>query len=138
MAKNENKTRPTNRDIADFIASLPTGQQTDAETLIEIMQSISGEPPVLWGSRIVGFGTFHYKSKAGREGDWMRIGFAPGTGKFSLYLTYDATELTAKVQNLGKYKTGKCCIYINKLADVDSEKLKQLISIANAAEIAES
>lgn len=138
MTKNENKTRPTNRDIADFIASLPTGQQTDAETLIEIMQSISGEPPVLWGSRIVGFGTFHYKSKAGREGDWMRIGFAPGTGKFSLYLTYDATELTAKVQNLGKYKTGKCCIYINKLADVDLEKLKQLISIANAAEIAES
>ena len=63
MTKNENKTRPTNRDIADFIASLPTGQQTDAETLIEIMQSISGEPPVLWGSRIVGFGTFHDKSK---------------------------------------------------------------------------
>ena len=138
MTKNENKTRPTNRDIADFIASLPTAQQTDAETLIEIMQSISGEPPVLWGSRIVGFGTFHYKSKAGREGDWMRIGFAPGTGKFSLYLTYDAAALTAKVQNLGKYKIGKGCIYINRLADVDLEKLKQLISIANAAEIAES
>ena len=138
MTKNENKTRPTNRDIADFIASLPTGQQTDAETLIEIMQSIAGEPPVLWGSRIVGFGTFHYKSKAGREGDWMRIGFAPGTGKFSLYLTYDAAALTAKVQNLGEYKIGKGCIYINRLADVDLEKLKQLISIANAAEIAES
>lgn len=130
---NENKTQPTDRDIAYFIASLPEKQQADAQTLVEIMQDVSGEPPVLWGSRIVGFGKYHYKSKSGREGDWMQIGFAPGTGKFSLYLTFDAEELTGKVKNLGKYKIGKGCVYINKLADVDIAKLKKLIKIAYAA-----
>jgi nucleoid DNA-binding protein len=132
--KNENKTKPTNRDIVDFIASLPEKQQADAEALVEIMQDISGEPPILWGNKIVGFGSFHYKSKSGREGDWMRLGFAPGTGKFSLYLTFDAAELTGKVKDLGKYKIGKGCVYINKLADVDLEQLKQLVRIANATE----
>jgi nucleoid DNA-binding protein len=134
MSKNENKTRPTDTDIADFIASLPEKQQADAGTLVEIMRDISGEAPVLWGSKIIGFGTFHYRSKSGREGDWMRIGFAPGTGKFSLYLTYDAEKLTGKVKDLGKYTTGKGCVYINKLADVDTEKLKELVKIAYAAE----
>lgn len=132
--KNENKTKPASRDIVDFIASLPEKQQADAETLVDIMQEISGEPPILWGNKIVGFGSFHYKSKSGREGDWMRLGFAPGTGKFSLYLTFDAQELTGKVKNLGKYKIGKGCVYINKLADVDLEKLKQLVRIANTKE----
>jgi nucleoid DNA-binding protein len=134
MSKNENKTRPTDTDIADFIASLPEKQQADAGTLVEIMRDISGETPVLWGSKIIGFGTFHYRSKSGREGDWMRIGFAPGTGKFSLYLTYDAEMLTGKVKDLGKYTTGKGCVYINKLADVDTEKLKELVKIAYATE----
>lgn len=132
--KNENKTQPTDRDIVDFIASLPANQQADAETLTRIMQEVSGEAPVLWGARIVGFGSFHYTSKSGREGDWPQIGFAPGTGKFSLYLTYDAAELTSKVKDLGKYKIGKGCVYINKLADVDLEKLRQLVTIANTAE----
>lgn len=130
---NENKTKPTDRDIIDFIASLPEKQQADAETLVEIMQDVSGERPVLWGSRIVGFGKYHYKSKSGREGDWMKIGFAPGTGKFSLYLTYDADALTGQVEDLGKYKIGKGCVYINKLADVDLEKLRELIKIAHSA-----
>lgn len=129
MSKNENKTLPTGRDIGDFIASLPQRQQADAATLVEIMQDISGERPVLWGSRIVGFGSFHYKSKSGREGDWPIIGFAPGSSKFSLYLTFDAAQLTSNVKDLGKFKMGKGCIYINKLADVDVEKLKYLIKI---------
>lgn len=131
--KNENKTKPTDRDIVDFIASLPEKQQADAEMLVEIMEEISGELPVLWGNKIVGFGSFHYKSKSGREGEWMRLGFAPGTGRFSLYLTFDAAELTSKVKDLGEYKIGKGCVYINKLADIDLEKLKQLVRIANTA-----
>ena len=132
--KNENKTKPTDHNIVDFIAVLPENQQADAEKLTTIMQDISGESPVLWGSKIVGFGTFHYISKSGREGDWMRIGFAPGTGKFSLYLTYDAEKLTSRVPKLGKYKTGKGCVYINKLADVDEEQLRDMIRIAYTAE----
>lgn len=125
----ENKTQPTDVDIADFIAGLPINQQADAQMLVEIMQDISGEPPILWGPRIVGFGTFHYKSKSGREGDWPIIGFAPGTGKFSLYLTFDAADLTSRVKDLGKFKIGKGCVYINKLADVNMEKLRELIKI---------
>lgn len=125
----ENKTQPTDVDIVDFIAGLPINQQADAQTLVEIMQDISGEPPILWGPRIVGFGTFHYKSKSGREGDWPIIGFAPGTGKFSLYLTFDAADLTSRVKDLGKFKIGKGCVYINKLADVNMEKLRELIKI---------
>lgn len=132
--KNENKTKPTDRDIIDFIASLPEKQQADAEILVGIMQDISGEKPVLWGAKIVGFGSFHYKSKSGREGDWPRIGFAPGTGKFSLYLTFDAAELTSQVKDLGKYKIGKGCVYINKLADIDLAKLRELIRIANISD----
>lgn len=135
MTKNENKTQPTTRDIVDFIASLPGKQQADAQVLAEMMQDISGKKPVLWGPRIVGFGVFRYKSKSGREGDWPIIGFAPGTGKFSLYLTFDAEKLVSQVDGLGKYKTGKGCIYINKLADVDLAKLRELIEIANNAPI---
>lgn len=131
---NENKTKPTDRDIVDFIAGLPEKQQADAQALVEIMQEISGERPVLWGSRIVGFGSFHYVSKSGREGDWPIIGFAPGTGKFSLYLTYDAADLTSQVKDLGKFTIGKGCVYINKLADVDLAKLRQLVKIAYETE----
>lgn len=130
----ENKTQPTDVDIVDFIAGLPINQQADAQTLVEIMQDISGEPPILWGPRIVGFGTFHYKSKSGREGDWPIIGFAPGTGKFSLYLTFDAADLTSRVKDLGKFKIGKGCVYINKLADVNMEKLRELIKIGYRTE----
>lgn len=132
---NENKTRPSSQDIVDFVANLPVDQQPDAEKLIEIMQEVSGEQPVLWGSRIVGFGTYHYVSKSGREGDWMRIGFAPRAGgKLSLYLTLDASELTSKVSDLGKFTIGKGCVYINKLADVDEAKLRELVKIAYATD----
>ena len=131
--KNENKTKPTERDIVDFIASLPENRQADTEALIKIMQDVSDEPPVLWGDRIIGFGKYHYKYPSGREGDWMQIGFAPGKAAISLYLTYDADKLTSEMEGLGKFKTGKGCIYINKLADVDLERLKALVKIAYEA-----
>lgn len=128
--KNENKTQPTTRSIVDFIADLPEKQQADAEALVSMMRAISGEKPVIWGQKIVGFGVFHYVSPSGREGDWPRIGFAPGTGKFSLYLTFDAAELTSKIENLGKYKIGKGCVYINKLADIDMHALRKMVQLA--------
>jgi hypothetical protein len=132
MGKNENKTRPTAQNVADFIASLPEKQRVDAQTLIDIMQEISGQPPIHWGGKIIGFGSYHYKYASGREGDAPQIGFAPGTGKFSLYLSYNTQELVSKFPNLGKFKTSKACIYINKLADVDLAVLKQLIETAYA------
>ena len=134
MTNNDNKTKPTSRDVLDFIASLPEKQQVDAEVLVSMMSEVSGEKPVIWGSRIVGFGSYHYISKSGREGDWARIGFAPGSGKFSLYLTYDAERLTNQFKGLGKFTTGKGCIYINKLADVDLDVLKRMVAYANKME----
>lgn len=127
--KNENETRPTNHDIIDFIANLPEEQQADTNTLVQLMQDVSDEPAVLWG-KIVGFGSYHYKYASGREGDWMRIGFGPRKGKFSLYLTDDVARLIDEVGDLGKCKVGKGCVYVNKLADVDHEKLKELIQLA--------
>ena len=127
--KNENETRPTNHDVIDFIANLPEEQRVDTDALARLMQDVSGEPAVLWG-KIIGFGTYHYKYASGREGDWMRIGFAPGKGKFSLYLTDNVEKLINEVEDLGKCKVGKGCVYINKLDDVDREKLKELIGLA--------
>lgn len=127
--KNQNETRPTNHDVIDFIANLPEEQRADTDALARLMQGVSGEPAVLWG-KIIGFGSYHYKYASGREGDWMRIGFGAGKGKFSLYLTDDVARLIDEVGDLGKCKVGKGCVYINKLDDVDREKLKELIGLA--------
>lgn len=128
---NENKTKPTDQDVIDFIASLPEHRQKDAQTLVEMMQDITGEKPVMWGDRIVGFGSYHYVTKSGREGDWAKMGFGPGKAAISLYLTYEAEKLLARVPNLGKVKSGKGCIYVNKLSDVDPVQLRRLIQIAH-------
>lgn len=130
---NENKTKPTDHDVIDFITQLPPHRQEDAKRLVEIMQDVTGEPPVMWGDRIIGFGSYHYVTKSGREGDWARLGFAPGKAAISLYLTYEADELLAKVPGIGKVKSGKGCIYLNKLSDVDPGRLRELIRIAHEA-----
>lgn len=94
------------------------------------MQKVSGEPPVMWGAGIVGFGNMRYKYASGREGDWMRVGFAPRKGQLSLYATCDVRLLEDELKELGKYTTGKGCIYIKRLSDVDSSKLEDLIEVA--------
>lgn len=124
------KTVQNNASVDAFLDTLPTEQQEDSRVLISIMSKITNEPPKMWGTSIIGFGTFHYKSAAGSEGDWMRIGFSPRKGKLSLYVTYDASHYTQMLDTLGKYKIGKGCIYINKLADVDVPELEKLIQRA--------
>lgn len=84
----------------------------------------------MWGSSIIGFGTVRYKYASGQEGDWMRIGFSPRKGKLSLYITVDAEQYKDQLDETGKYKIGKGCIYINKLADVDKVKLTEIIRSA--------
>lgn len=122
------KTKPTDVSVAKFIESLADAtQQEDSKQLVKIMKTISGEPAKMWGSSIIGFGTFHYKYASGREGDWMKIGFSPRKGKISLYLTYDADQYKKELDEIGKHKTGKGCIYINRLSDVNVDKLQALI-----------
>lgn len=122
----------TSASVIDFLGSLEAEQQKDSEKLIEIMSEVSGEKPVMWGSAIIGFGNTHLKYASGRELDWLKIGFSPRKGKLSLYVTFDAQHYVPKLDKMGKYKIGKGCIYINKLADVDIDKLTEIIRIAYA------
>lgn len=126
-----NKTIPTQTDVIDFLATLESDEQRrDSEVLVEMMSDVSGEPPVMWGTSIIGFGVFTYKYASGREGEWMKIGFSPRKGKISLYVTYDASQFSEELEAVGKHAIGKGCIYITRLADIDVAALKRLIEKA--------
>ncbi len=129
----QNKTLPTATKVEAFLASLNHQQQQDSRQLIHIMQSISGEPPIMWGSNIIGFGTYHYRYASGREGDWMKLGFSPRKDKLSLYITGDAAKYATELQAMGKHKIGKGCIYIKHLADVDIHQLTKIIALSFTA-----
>ncbi len=126
-----NKTVANNESVDEFINSLDDKQQAeDSKKLVGIYQKITGLPPVMWGSSIIGFGKVSLTYASGRGVDWMKVGFSPRKGKISLYLTFDAASLTAKFPKLGKYKIAKGCIYINKLSDVEPDELDKLIAAA--------
>lgn len=130
---NENKTKPTTDSVDAFIDGLddPT-QRLDSAKLVELMREVTGEPAVLWG-KIIGFGSYHYRSKSGREGDWMKIGFSPRKGQLSLYLTTNAESLATELADLGKHTTGKGCVYIKRLSDINIDALKAICTKAYAA-----
>lgn len=124
------KTKAHERTVADFMATVSHPvRRADAEQLIPVMARISGEPPVMWGPSIIGFGRYHYQYDSGHEGDMCRIGFSPRSGSLVLYLApyRRHEELLAR---LGKHKPGKGCLYVNKLADIDMAVLEQLITDA--------
>ncbi len=134
MASHHNaniKTVPTAADVLEFLARLEDGQQRqDSEVLIEIMSKVSGRPPVMWGPAIIGFGLYHYKYDSGREGDMPQIAYSPSKGKLTLYVINDTSKYADLLGLLGKYKTSKACLYINKLADVDLDVLEELVKKA--------
>lgn len=131
MSNAKIQTIPTGADVQEFLARLDDEQQRhDSETLIEIMYETSTELPVMWGPAIIGFGSYHYVYDSGREGDMPLIAFSPRKGKLSLYITDDAEKYKDIRERLGKHKTAKACLYINKLADVDLDVLKELIAAA--------
>jgi hypothetical protein len=126
----EIKTKPTEVGVVDFVNAVADDQKrADAVAIIEMMSKASGEEAVMWGSSIIGFGNRKYKSpNTGREVDWMKIGFSPRKANFALYLLANIHEDTDTLKKLGKHKTGKGCLYINKLADVDLKVLKSMIA----------
>jgi hypothetical protein len=128
-----NKTKATALSVGAYIDALidPT-QRSDAKELIQLMQRASGEKPKLWGPSIVGFGSYHYKYDSGREGDVPLISFSPRKAALVLYSMLDHSEAEALLAKLGKHTTGKGCLYIKKLADVDKAVLETLIR--NAAD----
>ncbi len=130
----ELKTKLTNASVTDFLKAVPDEQKRkDGTVLLKIFKEITGEKPKMWGTSIIGFGTYHYKSEKSRqEGDWMLTGFSPRKQNLTLYLMMlGLAESQVLLKKLGKYKTSGGdmggCLYINKLADVDQAVLKQII-----------
>ncbi len=124
----EIKTQKNTASVKKFIAAVEHSQRReDALTLLQIMTDITNEKPCMWGTSIIGFGSYHYKYASGREGDWMRIGFSPRKASMSLYIMNGFREYNELLGLLGKHKVGKSCLYINKLSDIDMAVLKQLI-----------
>ena len=125
----EIKTKPTAASVEDYLNTITDEQKRkDAFVILEMMRKATGEEPTMWGASLIGFGNERVKSPAtGRDVDWLRIGFAPRKANFSLYLTGDIKKQAAALEKLGKHKTGKGCLYITKLADVDLEILKGII-----------
>lgn len=125
----ELKTQKTKLSVEDFINSVEhEGKRKDAFEILEMMKTITKEKPKMWGASIIGFGDVRYKYASGREGDWFKIGFSPRKANLSLYLMgCNVSKADEMLGRLGKHKTGKGCLYINKLADVDKEVLKEMI-----------
>jgi hypothetical protein len=130
----QNKTKPTSASVAAFIEAVPDEtKRADARALINLMQSASGEKPKMWGPSIIGFGSIPYKYDSGREGDMPLIGFSPRKAASVLYGVAGFSGADALLAKLGKHTTGKGCLYIKKLADVDQKVLERMIVKAVAA-----
>lgn len=127
MAKN--KTNETAANVEDFINSFADTEQKrkDSFELLELMQGITGYGPKMWGPSIVGFGSYHYKYDSGHEGDAPLIGFSPRKAAISLYVFTGLEEHKHLLNGLGKFKMGKACIYVKKLADINQDVLKELM-----------
>jgi len=126
MAKN--KTTETEISVTDFINSYVDNDQKKADSfrLIELMSEWAGFEPRMWGPTIIGFGRYHYKYSSGHEGDAPLIGFSPRKAEFSLYVFSPTEENKHLLDNFGKYKIGKACIYIKKLSDISIVTLEKL------------
>ena len=127
----ENKTKPTKLSVAAFIDGLTDQtRRADAKALVQLMQRATGEKPQMWGPSIVGFGSYHYKYKSGREGNMPLVGFSPRKAATVLYGMGEGKALLAK---LGQHTTGKGCVYIKKLAEVNQGVLEAMVATSVAA-----
>jgi hypothetical protein len=124
----ELKTKPTGADVTAFLNGVADEQKRrDCFTLVEIMRAATGAEPQMWGDAIVGFGSQHYRYASGREGDWPIIGFSPRKQNLTLYLTYGYEQYADLLAKLGKHSTGKACLYVKRLSDVDMPTLLELV-----------
>ena len=125
------KTTVNKASVEEFLKSVrDETRRRDAFAVLKIMKAVTGKPPRMWGSSIVGFGEYHYKYASGREGNMCVIGFAPRANDVTLYLTMDFTPFAPLLKKLGKHKTGVSCLHIRSLKDVDAAVLKELVTKA--------
>ena len=127
MAKAELKTKETTANVETFIAKQPADIAADCRTIMGLMRKATGEDAKLWGASIVGYGRYAYTYDTGREGEWMITGFSPRKANLTLYIMMGFEEEAALMEKLGKHTTGKSCLYIKKLSDVDLRVLESLI-----------
>jgi len=131
----ELKTKVHDGDVAAFIDAVADPEKRrDAQTVLAMMAKITRRPAKMWGSSIVGFGSYHYRYASGREGDMMITGFSPRKNALTLYIMPGFSRHAALMEKLGEYKTGKSCLYVKRLQDIDKKVLAQLIR-ASAAHI---
>lgn len=127
----ELKTKINDKSVDEFLNGLPDEKKRqDSFRIKKMMEEITGEPAKMWGDSIIGFGSYHYKYTSGQEGDWMLTAFSPRKQNLTLYIMPGFEHYEHLMKKLGKYKTGKSCLYIKKLEDVDLEILKELIDLS--------
>lgn len=127
----ELKTRPNTADVGTFIAAVDDKQKrADSRVLIDMMKRVTGCDPVMWGKSIVGFGSYRYTYASGRSAEWCATGFSPRKAALTLYIMPGFSNYDALMPRLGRYKTGKSCLYIKRLSDVDIDVLEQLVDEA--------
>lgn len=134
MAKYEPKTRPNDASVANFLDAVePAEKRADAKALDRLMRKITGKKPKMWGASIVGYGAYHYKYASGHEGDAMRVGFSPRKQNLTVYIMPGFAEYRGLLDRLGKHSTGKSCLYIKRLSDIDLDVLEAMVGKSVAA-----
>lgn len=123
----EPKTRPTSASVQDFLARQPEARRADCEAVCAMMQAATGEPPVMWGEAIVGFGRYAYTNTSRKTFEWPVVGFSPRKSDLTLYIMPGFDAFAGLMAKLGRHKTGKSCLYLKKLADVDAGVLREII-----------
>ena len=125
----ELKTKLNDASVEDFLNAIEDEQKrNDSFSVLKLMKQATKAEPKMWGSRIVGFGSYHYKYASGRGGDWMLAGFSPRKQNITLYIMAGFEQYDGLMKKLGKHSTGKSCLYIKRLADVDTGVLKELVT----------
>jgi Domain of unknown function (DU1801) len=129
----ENKTKPTKVSVAAFVAAIADpDRRADARALVKLLQNAAGEKPKMWGPSIIGFGSYHYRYESGREGDMPIVGFSPRKAATVLYNLLGSSDSATLLAKLGKHTTGKGCLYIKKLSEVD-QKVLQALAVKSVA-----
>ena len=126
----ENKTKPTEVSVAQFLATVePERRRLEGQRVHEIMSEVTGAQGVMWGPSIIGYGEWRYRSPAGREADWFKVGFSPRKAKLTFYGLKDLPEQEALLESLGPHTVGAGCVYANRLDALDEDVLRRLIRL---------
>lgn len=128
------KTQPNDKSVTDFFDSVDNDtRREDSFAILALMKEVTGEEPIMWGDSIIGFGTYRYKYASGREAEWFLTGFSPRVQNLTLYIMDGFDEYDELLGKLGKHSTGKSCLYVKRLENVDLDVLKEMIekSVAN-------